>query len=87
MDPDNAWVYRNKGILHLKLNQYEEALRLLKQSSMMDAYVENVFYFLGEANRMTGEIQEACTAYKKSANNLEQEGIRAYNEFCLNDDD
>ena len=81
-DPDNAWAYRNKGIYYLKTSDGPDAIRMLTQAANMDKFVEKVYFYLGEAFRQEKKPDQACTNYKKSANNLEKEGLEAFKLYC-----
>lgn len=70
-DPANAWAYRNKGIYYLKINDAQAAVRLLKQATEMDPFVDDVYAYLAEAYWLAGNIVEACKAYKESRDRKE----------------
>jgi tetratricopeptide (TPR) repeat protein len=65
-DPYNAWAYRNKGIYHLRMKDADAAVRLLERARSMDANIDKVNGYLGDAYLLKGDKERACSFYKES---------------------
>ena len=77
-DPYNGWAYRNKGLYYLKMDKMDEAIKMLQKASEMDASIENVFLYLGEAYYKGGNPIKACEAWSN-------ENVRNLPEIYLNE--
>jgi tetratricopeptide (TPR) repeat protein len=65
-DPYNPWAYRNKGIYYLKQNDPVAAIRLLERAEKMDANIDKINLYLGEAYFKNGDRKKACVYYEKA---------------------
>jgi tetratricopeptide (TPR) repeat protein len=66
IDPYNGWAYRNKGIYYLKAGRAADAIRLLSQAEEMDAFIENIYYYLGQSYMLADDRESACKAFALS---------------------
>jgi Flp pilus assembly protein TadD len=66
LDPDNAWAYRNKGIYYMAVADYVSAERLLAQSLNMDAGVDRIHFYYGQALLKNGKAKAACEQFQLS---------------------
>lgn len=66
MDAENAWAYRNKGIVLLRQERYQEALRLLLRAEQSDPLTEGLKPALAEVYYKLGASEKAC-AYVNAA--------------------
>jgi tetratricopeptide (TPR) repeat protein len=80
-DPYNAWAYRNKGIYYLKVKDAASAIRLLERAGQMDASIDRIDFFLGEAFYQNGEKQKACAYYRKAMAHADLTQAE-YNRMC-----
>jgi len=80
--PENPWVYRNKGIYYLKIDELIDAERLLLQSIDMDEKLYLSNWYLGEVYIKMNEPEKACLNFQKSMDLGETEGERAYRQYC-----
>lgn len=78
----NPWAYRNKGVYFYKTGEYKNALRLLRQSIQMDEWIELSHYYIGKIHLDAGDISKACSAFHISAQHGEEEGEKAYQQYC-----
>ena len=65
-EPDNPWVYRNKGLIYYKLNEFESAERLFRQVLSMDSSVDKTAEYLGVTLIAAGKKAEGCQWLIKS---------------------
>ena len=66
LDPDNAWAYRNKGIYYLAVDDFVSAERLLAQSLNMDASVDRIHFYYGQALLKNEKGKAACEQFQLS---------------------
>lgn len=71
LDPYNGWTYRNKGIYYLRVQRPDDALRMFNRSESIDKYIQDLYYYMGEAHWMKGDKTRACSSYKISLENKE----------------
>lgn len=65
IDPENAYVKRNKAVFHLKKNNPFDAAEIL-QNLINDAPdVEFCYYYYGVALQQSGKRDEACRQFKR----------------------
>lgn len=64
-DAGNPWANRNLGACLLRLGEYQEALPYLKQATTLNPADERAWYGLGQAYELTGNIDDADSAYHK----------------------
>lgn len=79
LDATNMWAFRNKGIYHLKKGDYASAIRYLQQAQDSEQFVEKVFGYLGEAQWLKGEKEQACASWQlgfETADDLAQSKFR-----------
>jgi tetratricopeptide (TPR) repeat protein len=81
-DPTNAWAYRNKGIYHLRNGNYTEAIRLLNEALSRDAFIDEVYSYLGEAYLELGEQEQACSQWKKGEELKENQSTVWLERYC-----
>lgn len=67
VDPNNSSAKRNLGIVLVKIGDYKRAYKTL--ATVQEEYKQDVevFYFLGEASRGSGDFKNALTAYTKAS--------------------
>lgn len=80
-DPDNAWAYRNRGILYFRRGDFRDSERLFRQSLSMDSAVEHAAAYLGLSLLRQGRKSDACIWLKKT--NRIPPGISAAELACL----
>jgi len=66
LDAENGWAYRNKGIYRFLSGDYENAIRLLKQSLSMDSFIDKTHFYLGMAYFKNNQKKEACEQFDLS---------------------
>jgi tetratricopeptide (TPR) repeat protein len=64
LDDQNGWAHRNLGIYYLAKNQPAQAISALKEAERLDPSVENVYAYLGQAYQQSGNLAQACQAWK-----------------------
>jgi Flp pilus assembly protein TadD len=64
-DPANPWAQRNLGACLMRLGEYQEALPHLKQAAELNPGDDRAWFGLGQAYELTGNPEEADTAYLK----------------------
>lgn len=80
-DPYNPWAYRNKGIYYLKQNNAGAAIRLLERTEKMDANIDKINFYLGEAYFKNGDRKRACVYYEKALLNKEINEV-SFRKWC-----
>ena len=66
LDPYNGWAYRNKGIYYLINKRYDDAIRLLQRAESSDPFIQDLYFYLGEAYHKSNNKAQACTYYAKA---------------------
>ena len=80
--PENAWAYRNRGILLYKREDYAAAIRNFQLAEDYDAKVPLMHRYWAQALLAQGKESEACEVAKRAVDNLSQvEGLK--NLPCL----
>ncbi len=80
-DPSNAWAYRNKGRYYYIKEQYQDALRLYDRAMREDDFVELIHTFRGDTYQAMGEMEKACSAWKKGVEEGELASTGRLKEF------
>lgn len=70
--PENAWAYRNRGILLYKREDYEAAIRNFQLAEDYDAKVPLMHRYWAQALLAQGKQTEACEVAKRSVDDLTQ---------------
>lgn len=63
IDDQNAWAHRNLGIYYLKQKQPTKALVNLQQAEKIDASVDQLYYYIGQAQLAANNKTAACAAF------------------------
>lgn len=82
LDDANAWAWRNRGIYFLKTNNFRQALLDLRKAEQLDPGVDALYFYLGEALRLSQQKTEACKAYRRGQQLGESLATRQLNRFC-----
>ncbi|WP_420315955.1 tetratricopeptide repeat protein [Ekhidna sp.] len=82
LNPRNGWAYRNKGIYMMKNASYLEAIDLLERAEKTGEFIDELYFYLGNAHKEAGNTQKACDAWKKGKDLNESESERFYNQNC-----
>lgn len=82
MNPMNAWAFRNKAIIMLEKKRGDEALRLLRQAQKIDDWVEDVYFYTGQAYQQLGKNDAACDQFQKGAGLNERKSKDALLKEC-----
>ena len=82
LNPRNGWAYRNKGIYLIKIGSYEEAIRLLNRSLEEPDFIDEVYFYLGNAYSLSGDNQSACEAWKQGSLLNEKRSKKKLNQNC-----
>lgn len=82
LNPKNGWAYRNKGIYWLKKGNDEEAIRLLIRASDSGEFIDEIYFYLGQAHLNNQNTAEACLAWKKGAEQNEIKSIEMLAQNC-----
>ena len=65
IEPGNADVLRNMGILYRCIGRFDEAIRLNKQAISLDPVQSITYFILGQILYQTNRFKEAIESYKK----------------------
>ena len=65
IDDQNAWAHRNLGLYFLKQKESTKSLVSLHQAEKLDASVDQLYYYLGQAYLLTGNTAAACDAFRR----------------------
>lgn len=82
IDPFNAWSYRNKGILRLRQQNPDEALKLFMRAERLDDWIEDINYYIGTAYIQKGEMTKACEYFQKGVELKEAKASEAISKYC-----
>ena len=66
LDPTNGWAYRNKGLLYMKEGNSKGAIVAMQRGIDLDDFIDNIYYYMGNAHSASGEEVKACDAWKES---------------------
>ncbi len=81
-DPGNAWAYRNKGIYHFRKGNYQEALRLFDEALSRDAFLDEIYSYMGEVYLVQAETQKACELWAQGMDLNEARSKSLYSKYC-----
>lgn len=82
IDPDNIWAFRNKGIYFMKLADFEQAILYLGEAASSKEFIEDIFYYLGESYRLSGQMNKACETWATGALQSEKKSEIQVNRYC-----
>ncbi len=81
-DPENMWAFRNKGIYFLKTQDVAQAIRYLEEAESSGIFVGDIYFYLGEAYRLSNQLEIACTQWLKGIARNEQKSKERHARFC-----
>lgn len=65
IDDQNAWAHRNLGIYYLQQKKPAQALAELQQAETRDASVDQLYYYIGQAQLAQDNPTAACEAWRR----------------------
>ena len=65
LNPENAWAHRTLGLYYLGLKQPAQALAAFRQAEKLDASIDQLYYYIGTAERDNGNRAGACEAWQR----------------------
>lgn len=80
MDPYNAWVYRNLGLIKEANGLMPDALRLLEKAYSMDRSIDNIFIDLARVYYKSDQHDQACQMLAEAKPDEEVEKLKK--EWC-----
>ncbi len=66
LDPNRAGAFINLGAVYNKLNEHEEAIKILRRGIQLDLSRGEGYYNLGLVYRKVGKIDQAIQAYREA---------------------
>ncbi|XOV94553.1 MAG: tetratricopeptide repeat protein [Bacteroidota bacterium] len=81
-NPMNAWAYRNKGIYHLRKGNYDVAIRLFEDALRREAFLDEIYSYLGEAFYANGDKEKACESWTTGIDQKEHRSGALAKQFC-----
>ncbi len=82
IDPENLWAYRNKGIYFLLNTDFTQAITYFKDVVDSKIFVEDIYYYLGEAYFQKREIDQACKTWKIGDSKNEMKSRSRIEQVC-----
>lgn len=84
LDPELTAARFNIAVIHLQNDNFEKSAELLAELNPIDLPNTADYYFsLGEALYFAGKREQACTAYKRAADEGDEESDSIYKRYCL----
>ena len=77
LNPDNGWAYRNKGVYFLKKGEYERSLELFNRAIDAKEFIDEIYYYMGQAYKGLGQDRDACDAWQKGKKEGEVKSVQA----------
>ena len=65
LEPENMWAIRNKGIYYLRSGNPNQAVEYLERVVASGEFVEDVYYYLGQAYLERGDKDDACATWSR----------------------
>lgn len=81
-DDRNAWAHRTLGIYYLGQQQPAQALPEFRRAEALDASVDDLYYYLGTAERATGNLAGACAAWQRGETAGDQRAAQERRAKC-----
>lgn len=82
LDNTNAWAHRTLGLFHLRQKQPAKALAAFRQAEKLDASVDDLYYYIGTAERAIGNLSGACQAWQRGSAVGDKQAEMAHQQFC-----
>ena len=82
LNPKNGWAYRNKGIFFSKKQDFKQAIRLFERAVQSSDFIDEIYFYLGEAHRRAGDMEKACQAWKEGSEFNEEPSKQALISYC-----
>lgn len=82
LDKQNAWAHRTLGIYHLRQQQPALALASFRQAEKLDPSVDDLYYYLGQAERESGNQKRACQAWQRGGAIGDERAKQAHQQYC-----
>lgn len=81
-DDRNAWAHRTLGLYYLGQKQAAQALTAFRQAETLDASVDQLYYYIGTAERSLGHQSEACDAWYRGEAAGDEQARRERALYC-----
>ncbi len=82
LNPKNGWAYRNKGIYLSRLERYDEAINLFNRALKTGEFIDEIYFYLGEAHMKQGNKDKACGTWGKGAELNESASSMMLDQNC-----
>lgn len=79
MDPYNAWVYRNLGLIKEAKGSSDDAIRLLEKAYEMDNSIKDIHIDLARVYYQANRVKEACKILEDSRG---EEALELKRKWC-----
>ena len=82
INPENGWAYRNKGIYMIKKGEFALAVDLLDRAIQSGEFIDELYYFVGDAYYKNGDTSQACNYWRQGAQINEQRSQQMLDQYC-----
>ena len=81
-DSRNAWAHRTLGLYYLGQKQAAQALTAFRQAETLDASVDQLYYYIGTAEKTLGHPAAACDAWRRGESAGDEQAKRERGLYC-----